>query len=559
MARRARSYPQVEPGASALVDARVAPLPARARVAAALGLARKRDLAALATVEHRVVLREDLARAVELALGDLPAASLARSVPVVDGRASEVTVRRHLVSGAPLVLIADRVALGAVTPGSVPWTGAPSLAARIRRELPVEVVGLLEVIGRIAGSRGARAYLVAGVVRDLLLGRPDERVDIDIVVEGDAPSMADALAKEIGGAAIVHPRFLTASVETPHLGRIDLITARSERYETRGALPRVMPAGIRQDLKRRDFTINALAIDLGSAALPLLDPFGGRLGLTRRRLAVLHPLSFVEDPTRLFRGARYAARLGFGFDASTARAARLGLRLGPYPALSGQRLTAEVERIVADANPGAALGRLGRIGAFRLFDGRYRFTPTTAARLAALAGALDWARAAPLRVSAVELAALAILADQPRDVAGAAMRRLAFTGEPLARLEAALASGSAIGTALAAAASPSARARLLRDRSDLELAWLRGLGDRRTRAAVDSYVSAARDVRPALSGDDLVRLGVPRGPAIARALGALRDARIDGQLGDREAETELVRRWIETREEARPWARNTSS
>jgi tRNA nucleotidyltransferase (CCA-adding enzyme) len=548
-APRAGAYPQVEPGASSLVDARVAPLPARARVAAALGLARMRDLTALATAERLVVLREDLARAVELGLGDQPAVALARPVPVVDVRASEVTVRRHLVSGAPLVLVVDGAARGAVTSGSAPWTGAPSMAARVRRELSADVIGVLEVLRRIAESRGARAYLVAGVVRDLLLGRPEQRVDIDIVIEGDAPSTAHALAKEIGGTAIVHHRFLTASVDTRDLGRIDLITARSERYETRGNLPRVMPAGIRQDLKRRDFTINALAIDLHSSALPLLDPFGGRLDLARRRLAVLHPLSFVEDPTRLFRGARYAARLDFGFDVSTARAARFALQLGPYPALSGQRLTAELERIVAETNPGVALGRLGRIGAFRLFDPRYRFTLTTATRLATLAGALERARAARLRVSSLELAVLAILGDQPRDVAIAAMRRLAFTGEPLARLEAAIASGSAIRAALAAAPSPSARARALGDRSDLELAWTREVGDQSTRAAVDAYLSTARHVRAALSGDDLIALGVPRGPAIARALGALRDARIDGEIGDRQAETERVRRWIETGEE----------
>src|SRR5581483_8168608 len=141
-----------------------------------------------------------------------------------------------------------------------------------------------------------------------------------------------------------------------------------------------------------DFTVNAMAVELGSGAFALLDPFGGRADLARRRLTVLHPLSFVEDPTRIFRAARYAARLGFALDGWTARARALALRLAPYPALSGARLVQELARILADTRPAVALRALGAAGAYRLLDPAYRFGAPAARRVASLPGTLAWAR-----------------------------------------------------------------------------------------------------------------------------------------------------------------------
>src|SRR5207245_10161228 len=146
-------------------------------------------------------------------------------------------------------------------------------------------------------------------------------------------------------------------------------------------------AGIDQDLRPRDFTGNAMASELPSGAFGLLDPLGGRAALVRRRLRVLHPLSYVEDPTRVFRAARYATRFGFAQDAATARARALALRLVPYAALSGQRLAAELERILAEARAELTLSRLGTDGAFRLLDPPYPFPPPTPPPLPELPGA----------------------------------------------------------------------------------------------------------------------------------------------------------------------------
>ena len=539
VAKRAHAYPQVSLVAVDLVNTAVTQAPAPIAIGAALRLARKRD-AAIVVVDGRCALREDLVRASLLGLDDLASTAVARDLPCVDAGAGEVTVRRLLAEGAPLVVVRDRRGpVGAVAARGATTATLPT-ARRVADRLSSDTRALLESIGRLAAARGARAFLVGGMVRDLWRDAEMTSADLDVVVEGDGLAVARELARALGGSVREHRRFLTASVEAPCTGRIDVTTARSERYESRGALPRVMPAGIDQDLRRRDFTINAMAIELHSGAFGLLDPLGGRAALVRRRLRVLHPLSYVEDPTRMFRAARYATRFGFAQDAATARARALALRLVPYAALSGQRLAAELERILAEARAELTLSRLGTDGAFRLLDPRYRFTASTAHLVAELPGALAWVRARGLGVEPVELGALALTGDQPQAIATAALERLAFAGEPLARLRHALAEGRALVARLRDANAPSARARVLREQAPVVLAWLWLVGDGRTRAVLDWYLGLARAL-VALSGDEVVALGVPRGPAVARVLAELRDGRLDGRITDRAMEIAQVR------------------
>ena len=539
VAKRAHAYPQVSLVAVDLVNTAVTQAPAPIAIGAALRLARKRD-AAMVVVDGRCALREDLVRASLLGLDDLASTAVARDLPCVDAGAGEVTVRRLLAEGAPLVVVRDRRGpVGAVAARGATTATLPT-ARRVADRLSSDTRALLESIGRLAAARGARAFLVGGMVRDLWRDAEMTSGDLDVVVEGDGLAVARELARALGGSVREHRRFLTASVEAPGTGRIDVTTARSERYESRGALPRVMPAGIDQDLRRRDFTINAMAVELHSGAFGLLDPLGGRAALVRRRLRVLHPLSYVEDPTRVFRAARYATRFGFVQDAATARAQALALRLVPYAALSGQRLAAELERILAEARAELTLSRLGRGGAFRLLDPRYRFTASTAHLVAELPGALAWVRARGLGVEPVELGVLALTGDQPQAIATAALERLAFSGEPLARLRHALAEGRALVVRLRDANAPSARARVLREQAPVVLAWLWLVGDGRTRAVLDWYLGLDRAL-VALSGDEVVALGVPRGPAVARVLAELRDGRLDGRITDRAMEVAQVR------------------
>lgn len=556
-ARRAHAYPQVDARAGDMTDVRVVPCPADASVHRGRALLGTGSGRALVLAGHKaLVFPDDLARAMALGLETLRVAELARPVPAVFRGDSEVGVRRRLLAGAPAVLVLDRFRpIGAV--GRAALAGAavagPSLVRRFQARRAAEVLELLAEVGRLADAAGARAFAVGGVVRDVLIdgagtARAEGR-DLDVVVEGDAIAVARRVARALGGTLTVHPSFGTASIEGLRPGRLDLVTARAERYAAPGALPTVRAGTILDDLARRDFGVNAMAVELASGGLRLLDPLGGRQDVLRRRLRVLHPLSFVEDPTRIFRAARYAARLGFSLERATLRAQALALRLTPYPALSGARIAAEIERLLDDRAPAAALARLGAAGAFRLLDPRFRFSRETRARLEGLAPALGWLRQHGLAASPLELAALAIVGDQAAEVAAAGLRGLGLSGEPLARLLRAREAGPLLLERLAAlsGAPASRRAALLRGRPAIELAWAWLGGDRPARAALDWYLGGAAQVRGALRGEELIALGVPRGPAVGLVLGRLRDARLDDRARSRADEAALVRLWAEER------------
>lgn len=546
------SYPQVEVAAAELARGRVVAVPAGATVGAALSVARRRDAVVVAT--GRVwVLREDLARASWLGLQGWPARLLARPLPVVSAEAPELLVRRRLTEGARAVIVADppRPPLGAVMAREPAPGAGGSLGSGFPERLVPAVRDALEAVRRLARERGVRAYLVGGVVREALRTRgPVATPDLDVVVEGDALVLARGLADVLGavprGGLVEHARFLTASVRTAAGVRVDLATARSERYEVPGALPRVVPAGIVQDLARRDFSVNAMAVDLTGDGFDVLDPFGGRAALARRRLSVLHPLSFVEDPTRVFRAARYATRLGLRLDGWTARALRLGLSAAPYPALSGQRLAGELGRVAREARAAEALAWLGAAGAFRLLAPGFRWSSAARSAVERLPAALEWARRVGLRLEPVEAVLVALLGPQRPVVAGAALDRLALAGEPRSRLERALLGA---GTFHAARTRrPSERARPWWGRTDLELLAARLLGGAAVRREVGWFAARARGVRPDLGGDEVIALGVPPGPEVARVLEALRDARLDGAVAGRHGEASFVRDWLSRKE-----------
>lgn len=534
-------YPQVELAAAALVDVTLVSVRASISVTDALITTRRRNAAALVAGDA-YILRDDLARAASLGVGGARARLLARPLPVVDARTRETVVRRHHAAGAPLVVVRDgRCVLGAVAP-KLSALAPVALVDRLGRRLPAPALRVLQTVARVAADRGARAYLAGGVVRDALADRTLASPDLDVVVEGDGPGVARALADALEAPLVEHARFLTATVGPTSAGRVDVATARSERYEGRGALPRVMPSSIEQDLRRRDFTINAMAAELASGAFGLLDRHGGRADLAAGRLSILHPASFVEDPTRIFRGARYAARLGLRPDAWTRRCQAWALSLVPYEGLSGARLLAELERVHREPHPEMVLVRLGVAGAFRLLEPRYRFTRAARAAILGLPTARAWAREHGLEVAGVELLLVALLAGQPSDIAVAALRRLDLAGEPLARMTRAMHGGADVLRAGPKVERPSDRARALRGRSALGLVWLWLEGKPGAREQVEWFCEVA-SVRPSLRGNDVIALGVPAGPGVAAALDALRDACLDGAVNGRSAEEAFVRAW----------------
>ena len=544
MARRAQSYPQVTPTAADLVDGAIVAVPPTLAAADALRLARRRSVDVLAAGPRDFVLRDDLARADALGVADLPVRRLTRPLPALPARTGEIDVRRALAAGAAAVVVVDgRRPLGVVR--RAPSAPAISLRPRVERVLDADALELLATAGHLAAALGATAYVAGGLVRDAWLGRADDAQDLDVVVEGDALAVARALADARAGALVEHERFLTASVALPDGRRVDLVTARSERYEGGGALPRVLPAAIAQDLRRRDFTVNAMAAELGSGTFSLLDPLGGAADVAARTLRVLHPLSFVEDPTRIFRAARYAARLGFTLEPWSARCRALALELAPYPNLAPARIVAELEHILADAEPARALGGLARAGAFRLLDPRHRAGRTTVARLEQVPATLDWARERALPAPGLELIAAALADGQRAEVATVVLRRLGLAGAALERVRAALDGATQLAARLGGARRPSEAARLVRGVSPTAIAWLHVTASAAERARLERRVAGAGAGRPELGGDAVIALGVARGPEVARVLGALRDARLDGEIRDRLGEIDYVKTWLQ--------------
>ena len=213
-------------------------------------------------------------------------------------------------------------------------------------------------IGLLAKDQGVEAYLVGGPVRDLILGMPN--IDLDITVEGNAMRLADSFAAMHPGAKVVrYPAFKTATVHLPDGSLVDFATARKETYVRGGAFPAVQPSGINEDLCRRDFTINAMAVAIGPKTWgKLIDPFGGMNDLRLKKVRVLHDKSFLDDPTRILRAARFKARLGLKLEAKTLRLLKSAIKIKVLETIKPQRYLKDLNKILKEPNAKEAIKNL---------------------------------------------------------------------------------------------------------------------------------------------------------------------------------------------------------
>lgn len=332
-------------------------------------------------------------------------------------------------------------------------------------------------------------YLVGGAVRDLLLGRG--RADIDLVVEGDAA----ALARSLGAEVVSHERFATARVRLDG-HELDVASARSESYPHPGALPVVEPAAsFEEDLRRRDFTINAMAISLDGEAR-LIDPCGGQADLAAKRLRVLHPASFADDPTRAIRAARYAARFGFELEPGTESL----LRGADLRTVSADRRDAELARLAAEPQAPRGFGLLAEWGLLELREEGERL----AARVEELLATEPWRGEAP-RERSLLAAALG-----PERGEGALAR--------------------------AKPERPSEAVALASSHDPVELLLARALGAE----WLDRYLEEWRAIELEIDGADLLAAGVAEGPAVGRGLAEALRRKLDGEIDGRERELEVA-------------------
>lgn len=403
----------------------------------------------------------------------------------------------------------------------------PALIQRLEGQLDPPPRNALDACRRLCDGRDAGLFLVGGAVRDLVLDRGHG--DLDLAVEAEVASIAQALAAVTGGRAVLHARFDTATVSGPGF-HLDLARTRREAYARPGALPTVEPASIYEDLARRDFTVNAMALRLTQPAGELLDPLGGLADIRGGVVRVLHDASFRDDATRILRAVRYAARLDFSLDAETER--RLRRDLAYLDTISGPRLRRELALLFEEERAVEGTQLAARLGVLRAVHPAFGLDEATADR---------WRRALTGTHHAPpdELGFCVVARPVREEDVASLTERLHLTG----RIERALTHVVRLQrlSDKLATASPATAVELLERQAPAAVWALAVMEGGAVERVCLAYLEEWRRLKPHLSGDDLMALGVPPGTAVGEALRALRRARLEGQTSTRDDEIALVR------------------
>jgi tRNA nucleotidyltransferase (CCA-adding enzyme) len=412
-----------------------------------------------------------------------------------------------------------------------------NLSKNIKEQLPADIIDFIKRAGDAAEKRQQRLYLVGGVVRDLLLERGN--LDIDMVVEGDAIKLAQEIAGVNQAKVTAHPRFGTATLKWEKRSA-DFATARAETYARPGALPTVKPGTIRDDLARRDFSINAMAIELNPRRYgELIDPFGGRHDLNKKLVCVLHDKSFTDDATRIWRALRYEQRLDFRIEPVTLLLIKRDLAM--LKTISGDRLRHELELVLKEESPEKALLRADELGVLAKLhpalkgDGWLRDNFAAARERDEKVTPQLYIALLCYRLSAKELEQLIKFLRLPKATAQALRDTLAIKG----KMKELIMPGQA----------PSVIYNLLHGYGTTAFSAVSiGAGSETAAEHIELYLNVLKHVNPTLTGDDLRQLGVPSGPKIKEVLQKLREARLDGKITSKKEEEDWVKGWGESNE-----------
>ncbi len=403
--------------------------------------------------------------------------------------------------------------------------------------LPSNKQTLLSNIADQAASMNMPCYLVGGVVRDLLLNKPVN--DLDTIVEGDAIQLGEALVKKHGGKLTLHTKFRTAIWQLPSReafilqpSSLDLITARSETYEHPGALPTIKPSTIDDDIRRRDFTINAMAVRLdGDYFGELLDPLNGQDDLEKGIIRVLHSRSFIDDPTRIFRAVRYEQRYGFKIESGTLNLINQE-SFDVLSKLSGKRIRHEFDLIFEEENLARILHRLGELGLFDSFNPKLpklneKYTDLLNSKLSDEFG---------ISTNHTLLGYLLWLFDSPLELVRSISNRLDFTAELAETVRALLQLKNEL-PAFAGFKPSTWTARL--DKVPVMAIYALWLVS--NEPALKEFLVKWRHIKANITGDDLIARGIPPGPRYKEILTRLRAAWLDGEVNTAEQEEIMLK------------------
>jgi tRNA nucleotidyltransferase (CCA-adding enzyme) len=419
---------------------------------------------------------------------------------------------------------------------------APHQSRRqLLRRLPQRIVRLLRELGRLADEKGIGLYLVGGVVRDLLLKRSNW--DLDLTVEGNGISFARLVTNRYGAGLALFERFATARLVFPDGLKVDIASTRRESYADPAALPEVVTASLEEDLFRRDFTINAMAIQLNLAHWgELHDPFGGQQDLKNKTLRVLHDRSFVDDPTRIFRAIRFSERFGFRLEPNTGRLLARASSLNLVARLSGPRLANEIFALMNEDHPDAAIRRLRRLRLLRFLHPRLSPGKHTERLLAVLPQTIGaWKRRCPeFFLNRPLLWVMALLAHASASVIAGTIQRLQLTTTEYRALGWAGEKTGRVAKTLSADAllRPSQIYRLLSrlPNEALALVLAKGLvsskaaGIVRLKRRLTRFLERDRLTTTTINGNTLKEFGLRPGPHFKKILDRLLDERLDGRI-----------------------------
>jgi tRNA nucleotidyltransferase (CCA-adding enzyme) len=405
-----------------------------------------------------------------------------------------------------------------------------NLARQVEQYLPRQLLELVQDISGQAAKRGQRVYLVGGVVRDLLLGYPN--FDIDLVVEGDAVKLAQQAAETSQAKLLAHHRFGTAKLRYENF-TLDLATARKETYTRPGALPAVTPGTLKDDLIRRDFSINAMAISLTANDYgELVDPYQGKNDLEHRLIRILHPESFSDDATRILRAIRYEQRLCFELETQTAQLLKRDIPM--LDTISGDRIRHELELIFKEKLPEFVIQRLAELGVLQKISLALKGDGW-------LAGKFDKARRLKKPAQLPSLYFCLLIYSLSESSIEQFLTRLNISG----KLSRAMRHTLRLKTRLPLLDKPALKSSeiyyLLREYEPVAI-QANALASESTTAQrhLQLFLTKLRYVRTALDGEELKGLGISAGPEMGKVLQILHKAKLDGEVRTKADEEKLA-------------------
>lgn len=420
-----------------------------------------------------------------------------------------------------------------------------NLRHMLRERLPKRIERLLQDIGVAAERMGVSAYAVGGFVRDILLSV--ENYDIDIVIEGDGIAFAENFAAKTGARVRSHQRFGTAVIIFPDDFKIDVATARTEYYEYPTALPTVELSSIKKDLYRRDFTINTLAIKLNKKDFgTLIDFFGGQRDLKEKTIRVLHNLSFIEDPTRIYRAIRFEQRFGFRIARHTQNLIRSATQIDLFHRLSGRRLFTELVLLLSEEYPAKPVARLAEFDLLRFIHPSLQWDPERATLFQNIKDALAWYRLLFLskKYEPWQVYFFGFIDSLSTKATEEMCQRLNIREVFLEKIRLTKKDASNLLQRFYRMRSvkPSRLYDLFKGYPQETLLYLMAKATKEeAKKGISLHLSHLQDVRLSITGRDLSQLSVKPGPLYGKVMGETLKAKLDGLVETREEELEFAK------------------